>query len=128
MRFMKAFLNILKTLVKKYRFGAMTINDLQEVAEKVSKKNLNYFFKEWVYGVVLPCYEVVKANALKVKDKYRINIILRNKGSGAMPVEVAIKSKGKVVIERVWMNTEAEESLELFLPFKPLSVEIDPEK
>lgn len=52
-------------------FGFATTKDFQRNLEKVSRKNLDYFFKEWFYGQGFPSYDVqwsqVDNNFVRIK-------------------------------------------------------------
>ncbi|MFA3783096.1 M1 family metallopeptidase [Melioribacteraceae bacterium 4301-Me] len=50
-----AFFHILKTYYYEYRYKNASTRDFEDVCEKISGKNLDYFFYQWIYkGVGIP--------------------------------------------------------------------------
>jgi len=45
----KIFFQILREYLKTYEYGNASTNDFKNICEKISKRNLNTFFNQWVY-------------------------------------------------------------------------------
>ena len=59
----RVFWKAINLYLTKHKFGNVETPDLQKVFEDVSKKDLNWFFNQWVYGTGYPRLEI----------KYRYN-------------------------------------------------------
>jgi aminopeptidase N len=75
-------------------FGLATTKDFQRNLEKISGKNLDYFFQDWFYGQGYPSYQVQWAQA----DKDFVKIIISQTTSDpsvkffALPVALQVKN------------------------------------
>ncbi|SOD78035.1 M1 family aminopeptidase [Spirosoma fluviale] len=70
--------------------------DFQAVAEQVSGRSLDYFFKEWIYGEGYPTYKATVSpgstdKTVTVRLEQR-NAVATNPASFTMPVQLQIKS------------------------------------
>lgn len=70
--------------------------DFQAVAEQVSGRSLDYFFKEWIYGEGYPVYKATVSpgstdKTVTVRLEQR-NAVATNPASFTMPVQLQIKS------------------------------------
>ncbi|MFD2569721.1 M1 family aminopeptidase [Spirosoma soli] len=75
-------------------YGTAVTEDFQAVAQKVSGQNLDYFFKQWIYGEGYPTYRVTMTggnNSATVRLEQR-NTIASNPGSFTMPVQIRVQS------------------------------------
>jgi aminopeptidase N len=113
------------------RYNTATISDFESVCENVSGENLDYFFKEWIYGEGYPHYEydwsTQSAGGLNMLT---INIKQNNAEGNppffTMPVDVKISGSGwdTTVTE---FNDSAQQQFTVSLHEKPTSVQLDPD-
>jgi len=93
----EVFFNTLRayTAAPNLAYGTAVTDDFRVVAERVSGKNLGYFFQQWVFGEGYPTYKVTVTNAstnsIAVQLEQR-NTTASNPVSFTMPVQILIKS------------------------------------
>jgi aminopeptidase N len=54
----KVFWKAINLYLNKHKLGNVETSDLKAVFEEVSKKDLDWFFDQWVYGVGYPKLEI----------------------------------------------------------------------
>ncbi|MHC4790003.1 MAG: M1 family aminopeptidase [Planctomycetota bacterium] len=67
----ETFINIVRTFYQKYGENGAALEDFVNVAKKLSKTDLNKFFREWVYGVKSSEYLLSNMSIEDVVAKYR---------------------------------------------------------
>ncbi|MBS1919036.1 MAG: DUF3458 domain-containing protein [Bacteroidetes bacterium] len=120
------FQQILRGYYEKYKGGNANTRDFESVAEKISGKNLNIFFNQWLYRAVIP--------HLKITWQYsgaEKNITLTVEQTQAsepfqFPLDISIiTNTKKSVIHTVQVN-QKKQSFEIPVSVKPVSVIADP--
>ncbi|AUD02699.1 M1 family aminopeptidase [Spirosoma pollinicola] len=77
-------------------YNTAVTEDFQAVAQQVSNRPLDYFFKQWIYGEGYPTYKATvsagsAANTVTVRLEQR-NSISTNPGSFTMPIQMRVQS------------------------------------
>jgi len=113
------------------KYSTATIKDFQSVCEIVSKKNLAYFFQEWLYGDRFPDYSYSwKWKSLNDSSFIILNINQTNIGITpsfyTMPIDIHITIGGKDTTIVVLNNAE-QQTFIIKCPVKPSTVLLDPE-
>ncbi|AQG80352.1 M1 family aminopeptidase [Spirosoma montaniterrae] len=77
-------------------YGTAVTEDFQAIAQQVSSRNLDYFFKQWIFGEGYPTYRATvspgaSASTVSVRLEQR-NTIATNPASFTMPVQLRIQS------------------------------------
>jgi aminopeptidase N len=94
----KNFKNVLKTFFKEYSFANADSRDFQAVAEKVSGKDLKWFFDQWLYKPGVPELEIkVKVD----EDGFKMEV---NQGKNLyrLPLRFTIiKEDGETINEKL---------------------------
>jgi len=111
-----------------YEYGSATTEQLRDVLEQVSGRDLDAFFEQWIYGEYYPIYsygwtEGPGANQITLT----IDQVQTNTGLFTMPIEVHVHSAAGgqgFTVE----NSEASQSYVLDVNDVVSSVEIDPNK
>ncbi len=91
------FFNTLRayTAAPNLAYGTAATDDFRAVAERVSGKNLGYFFQQWVFGEGYPVYKATvtraSANDVTVRLEQR-NTTASNLASFTMPVQILVRS------------------------------------
>ena len=92
------FFRILRTYAANptLAYRTATTEDFQAVAQQVSGQNLDYFFKQWIYGEGYPTYRATvsggnSATAVTVRLEQR-NTMSTNPASFTMPVQIRLQS------------------------------------
>ncbi len=76
-------------------YSTAITDDFQHVAEQVSGQNLDYFFKEWVYGEGYPAYQVSYSPISATQVRVQIEQTARtNPTFFTMPVQIRVQSAG----------------------------------
>lgn len=122
----KAFSKALHDLVQQYAWKSVTTEDLEKVVEEVSKRNLKYFFAQWVSSTGVPTFKDSWA-IYRVKNYYQVvGKIQQDLDIFRMPVDIRVKSEGRrPVNDRIEMvGTTADFTVNTVT--RPTHVEIDP--
>ncbi len=90
-----AFFNALRSYVKSYSYRNACTEDFQSVCEKEYGQSLDWFFKEWIYGINRPIYEfswTATSNEPRSTVKLSVNQAQTDAGLFEMPVDVVIET------------------------------------
>src|SRR5206468_1225423 len=108
-----------------YKGSNADTRDFESVVEKLTGKNLKWFFDQWLYRPGIPQLKIQyewKQNFLEVDIK-QINPVLYIH----LPLEVKTQlENGKTFLQKIVIN-EREQKVKLRLPFKPKTVQFDPD-
>lgn len=125
------FFKMLKEYQRDFKYKNASTADLQAKCESVSKKKLDFFFKQWVYegtGIIKADYthEHEKAEANSFKSIIRINQIQEGYPVYCFPLDILITSSdGQKLLQTVYI-TKKESVFELKTDFLPQNVTLDP--
>ncbi len=125
----EAFFNALRSYVKTYAYKSASTEDFELVCEKEYGRPLNWFFKEWVYGVNRPFYQYawqMKAGVNRSVVELTINQSRSDPAAFEMPIDVVInteKGENKFVAWQKFTSQNFQFSVEGV----PKQVELDPE-
>lgn len=125
------FRRALREVHERYAGGDLTVEAFRGVLEEVSGADLGRFFSAWVRGEAWADYEVVSFSTRPVgDDRYETEITLRFRGSGALPVEVALVGESEGEEERLTWTPDPGAPVQVVAastPFRPVRVSVDPE-
>ena len=83
--FYKAF----RELLKEFAFKEVTFEDIREVFEKISKKDLKNFFLEWVYRKGAFDFDIENIILTYDKDRYRVDFeFISNEYNIKVPIKI----------------------------------------
>lgn len=108
----KVFFEVLKGYANsEFAYGAAGIDDFRTVAERISKKDLKYFFDQWLYGESYPRYQYSwsKTGNNSVAVTINQNKLTTAPNYFSMPVELKLSlsnQKDTTVIAFVESNTK----------------------
>jgi hypothetical protein len=120
------FFETLKTFAQNDGWKPVNTDDFQKVAETVSKKELGYFFTEWIESSGAPQFKL-EYTIFREKDKgFRVmGKITQDLDTFRMPVDLRITTDGNPEEAKVEVvGTSSEFSVDTF--GKPKDVQIDP--
>ena len=112
-------------------YGVATTEDFQRVAEEVSGKDLEYFFKEWIYGEDFPAYNIDWGYSKIDNDLYRFRITIdqpshKNPTFFTMPVQVKVTTTaGDTLL--TFFNNQKSQTFYSDITGQPQSIKFDPE-
>ncbi len=127
------FYDILKSYTKDpaLAYGVATTEDFQRVAEEVSGQDLNYFFREWIYGYNYPKYSVDwNKNSLggglwnlSLKVSQSINA---KPAYFKMPIQFKVSFSTGDTLITVFNNAQSQ-NFNIALKGEPASITVDPD-
>lgn len=120
----ETFFEGLRELLKECHGRECDLTDVQDVFEKVSGQDLDWFFEEWFYTAKLPDYEVENLSVTQRGDKYFLTFEIIDKNNFTMPLEVEVISSKEKLVKKVWIKGEAKVSFEL--NDEPTKITLDP--
>ena len=120
------FFEILKTYAQEGGWKPSNTDDFQKIAEKVSKKELGYFFTEWIESSGAPQFKLEYTVFREQQKGFRVmGKITQDLDTFRMPVDLKITTEGSPEQAKVdVVGTSSEFSVDTF--GKPKTVEIDP--
>ncbi len=110
-----------------YAYGSATTEQLRDVLETVSGRDLDAFFQQWIYGEYFPIYEY-QWNAGPGPDQITLDIdqVQADAGVFTMPIVVRVVTDQGSVDLRV-ENGQASQSYVLTVPGDVTEVLLDPD-
>jgi hypothetical protein len=137
----QAFFDMMKDFVDRNRNSAASTEQFAAVAgehfartpiaEKFGMKDLNWFFSQWVWQKNLPSYRL----EYSIQDAPDGGTLLQGAvfqestpDNWGMPLPVVIKFPGGLLVRTTILAIGAQRSVNIHLPRKPESVELDPDR
>jgi aminopeptidase N len=126
-----AFFKCLRNYYEKYKYNNATTDDFKKICEATSGKNLDQFFKQWIYkGNNVPRVDY-RWKVNENSGKYNVILNLEQTETGYsdydLPIELQFKSEGdKTVMEKIRLK-EITQEYHFKLDFNPVEVVPDPE-
>ncbi len=127
------FFRILRTYAADTSFAYKTAvtDDFQNVAETVSGMDLNYFFREWIYGENYPQYNVSWTTESINSNQYKVSINIQqnvnnNPAYFTMPLQVQISMQSGDTLITVF-NDRQIQTFDFIVNSNPLNFKIDPD-
>lgn len=125
----RAFWKAINIYLNRHKFANVETADLQKAVEETSGRNLDWFFKQWIYGGGYPKITVEKSfdealNLLTLKliqtqkdDRLTPQVFI-------LPLEVEIKTANGIKVEKIEMN-QREQTFTFNLDSIPINVSVD---
>jgi aminopeptidase N len=126
-----SFFKILRKYYQNYRYKNVSTKDFETICESVSKKNLNFFFQQWIYkgtGIIKADYSYSVSATEKGGFIVKLEIIQKQEGYPvySFPLDIEfISADGKNVVKTVYI-TNKQGQFELNLDFFPQNLVLDP--
>jgi hypothetical protein len=118
---------------ERFKFRDVSDRDILRLANELSDQPLDWFFEQWLYGDVLPRYEITLAEARVVKKSgairvaYKATVRIKNHGTGKMAVPIYVQTERDHILRNLWLDTGQEDTLTLETPHRPTFAMVDPE-
>lgn len=114
-----------------YAYKTAVTEDFQKVAERVSGKQLSYFFSEWIYGENYPVYYLDWNFEQESQNKYLVVVSIRQKQNlnpvfFKMPVDIKISTVSGDTLFNV-LNDSLYQTFVFTMNSKPNYITFDPE-
>jgi hypothetical protein len=127
----ETFVQGLKDFYRKYRFRFAAFADLQKSFEKVSGKNLEVEFNQWINRSGAPKITISAASARAENNEYILTALLEQVQPGEtyrLRIPVAVTMEGQSPAhQRLVIMKKKRLQLTLRVPARPLRMDIDPE-
>ncbi len=123
----------LRTYYERWRFRHPTTRDLQEVAEEVSGKDLDWFFDQYVYGTATVDYAIDPPLLVSRQEEEGADVQFRNrvrverKGEGIFPQTLLVRFDDGSEEIREWDGEDKWIEFEFVKPARISEAYIDPE-
>jgi len=126
-----SFFNILKTYYETFKYSNASTTDFKNICEKVSEKNLDKFFEQWVYkeGQIEIQYktefinssegDLVKIQLEQIQEDYQVY---------QFPLEIKIINKDSTEQNFRYEITSRDTLIEISSISKPDTIELDPDR
>jgi aminopeptidase N len=100
---------------------------VQRLVEAQSKRNLQWFFDDWVYhDCALPDFRVESAFPRKAsQDNYLVTVTVENLGAAGAEVPVTVRFEGGELTQRVEVHAKAKGVVRVATPKPPIEVVIN---
>ncbi|GET46388.1 M1 family aminopeptidase [Capnocytophaga felis] len=123
----EAFFQGITDFLKTYEFGTGEAHQLRLSFEKISGKDLNWFFNQWFFGNGNPVVSV-ENNYDAAAKQIRLKIIQNQEEAGffEFPLEVDIYQNGKYERHQVWVKARKENEFFFSAEKSPNLVNINP--
>lgn len=125
----EVFWKAINTYLNRYKFQNVETADLQNVMEEVSGRDLDWFFKQWVYGTGYPKLQITQSYQPRTKE-----LILKVNQTQTplkdspkfftLPLEIEITTTAGKQTEKILVNSKSQE-FKFTLNAKPQVVSID---
>lgn len=125
----QAFFGALRTYVTSFAFGNATTEQFRDVCENAYGGDLDWFFRQWVYGRYRPDYEYSWRDSLIAGQHHltvRIEQVQQNTGLFRMPLDIRVMTQGCDTTFVVWCE-RASHSFNFDFAHAVTDVTIDPE-
>jgi aminopeptidase N len=125
----EAFFKSLKSYVKAYSYKNASTEDFRAVCEKEFGRSLDWFFKEWVYGINRPAYEYkwqATSSSSRTVVNLTINQVQTNAGVFEMPIDVFIKTDAGARRFVAWQKSRSQ-NFTFTVDRLPEELKLDPE-
>ncbi len=106
--------------------GATTAQ-LQAVLEESVGSDLDWFFEPWVYGTTRPRYQYDWQEVAGPAVRLRVRQLQTNAPLLRMPLDVRVTTSAGSEDHLVWVEAEAEQTIDLPLSSTPTAVALDPD-
>ena len=127
----KTFTAGLQDFYRKNKFSTASFNDLRKSFERVSEKDLGKEFDQWVRRKGAPKIKLVSTKLEKEGDGYSLSLSIeqtQDEDAYLLQIPVAITMEGEA---RAWQTVlkmdKKRIDMLIYLPARPLRVDIDPE-
>jgi aminopeptidase N len=98
-----AFFEGLKEYLTTYQYGSAEVHQLRLIFEKITGKDLNWFFNQWYYGSGHPKIDV-SYDYNTIQRKVTVNLLQLNSNAFAFPIAIDIFEEGKRIRHNVFVK------------------------
>jgi aminopeptidase N len=122
----ETFYRTLRTFYEQHQFKESSWNDIQALFEKLSGRDLQFYFDQWVRKTGAPMIEFKDARVDSVKGTYEIHVRIGQHPAYRLLLPVTVTGADTASTHRVWISCP-ETTVTIKTPFRPISVGVDPQ-
>ncbi len=127
----KVFIEGLQKFYREFKFKRAAFENLREVFEEVSGKDLQIEFNQWIKQTGAPEIRINNASAQADKEGYQLTAVLEQVQEAPaytlhIPITVTLQDFQDAYQTTVLMDSKRSE-ISIHVPSKPLRLEVDPE-
>ena len=123
----KQFFDIVKAFAEKYAHRDAIVDDFIEVAERVHRKSLHWFFDQWLDRTKNPAFVLQSEITEQADNAFLVKgTITQHNTDYRMPLEIEITGKDKKQSRRIWVQG-SKTPFEYFVPYRPSQVRFSEE-
>jgi aminopeptidase N len=116
----------------RFRYANATTEDFQRTCERVSGRDLSWFFSQWVYGEGYPRYFVrwsssTEGSSSRVTLRIQQKATTSNPLSFVMPIDCRVSNATRDTTFVIW-NDRIDQEIVIQAGFVPTKVELDPDR
>lgn len=119
-----AFMQGVRAYYKQYGGGNASTDDLRRVMEKTAGKDLQAFFRQWLFTPGHPILDVQHAHDAK-KNELTVTVTQKQDAAFTFPLEIALKGKNGTAVKKLQVTKPVQQFTFANTP-APESIVIDP--
>ncbi|MDH7604582.1 MAG: M1 family metallopeptidase, partial [Melioribacter sp.] len=127
-----SFFRILRTYFEKFKYKNASTQDFQEICEKVTGRNLKFFFDQWIYKGTGKIEAQYNWNIIPVNNGYKVIFNIKQLQNGydiyKFPIDIKIFFENNESEIKSFYVDSRQSSFEFVTKNKPVSFELDPDK
>jgi hypothetical protein len=118
----ETFREILRTFYQRHRLQHVTGADFQRVAEEVSRRDLDWFFGQWIERTDKLDYGIAGATTRQAGGRWRTRVEVVRAGEAWMPVVLRVGDQTRTLDSR-----ERRQTVEIVTDARPAEAVLDPD-
>ncbi|NOZ45197.1 MAG: M1 family metallopeptidase [Chlorobi bacterium] len=125
------FIEAYRDFYNENKFKIVDFNAIKNSFEKISGKNLDSFFTQWLNRKGAPSLELTNVKSIQNSNEYNLSFTLKQIQEEDVfelniPIAIILENNNSVIWERVNLN-EREKNYSFIFNEKPLKIEVDPQ-
>ena len=118
----ETFREILRTFYQRHRLQHVTGADFQRVAEEVSRRDLDWFFGQWIERTDRLDYGITRATTRQAGGRWRTRVEVMRTGEAWMPVVLRVGGQTRTLDSR-----DRRQTVEVVTDARPSEAVLDPD-
>lgn len=118
----ETFREILRTFYRRHRLQHVTGADFQRVAEEVSRRDLDWFFGQWIARTDRLDYGISSATTRQAGGRWRTRVEVMRTGEAWMPVVLRVGGQTRTLDSR-----DRRQTVEIVTDARPAEAVLDPD-
>lgn len=124
------FFDIFKAYREEYYMSVATTEDFQRICEKVSGRDLDWFFEQWIFRAGQPHYKILWERRKTASNRWRLSVRIDQIQSQTdffrMPLEISVQFADGDTLLTIWDST-AVQLFQYQFADMPESITVDPD-